>query len=88
MKLVSVRTHSWYSLLEGVNSPQQLAEAASRAGYHALALTDTGSLAGAVEFVEACRHAGVRPILGSRLLHNLKRATVLVAEPACPPGRR
>ena len=49
MKLASVRTHSWYSLMEGVNSPRQLAEAAAQEGYHALALTDTNSLAGAVD---------------------------------------
>jgi DNA polymerase III alpha subunit len=59
MKLASVRTHSWYSLLEGVNSPQQLAEAAAQEGYQALALTDTNSLAGAVEFVAACNCFGM-----------------------------
>jgi len=82
VKLTSLRTHSWYSLLEGVDSPEAIAEAAASRGYESVAVTDTNTVGGAVEFAAACQRAGVRPIVGARLLHKGKRATVLVAEAA------
>jgi DNA-directed DNA polymerase III PolC len=81
-RMVSLRTHSWYSLLEGVSSPQALLERAAEAGYQALALTDCNSLAGTVEFAEAAQRVGVRPILGAHVRLQNQRATVLIAEPS------
>jgi len=66
-----LHTHSWYSFLEGLPSPQELAQAAAQAGLPALALTDTHSLTGAVEFQLACDSAGVQGILGLELLVEL-----------------
>jgi DNA polymerase III alpha subunit len=82
VKLVSIRTHSWFSLLEGVDPPATLAEAAAARGYEAIGITDTNSLAGAVELCQACKGHGVRPLVGARLACGAKRCTVLVAEPA------
>jgi DNA-directed DNA polymerase III PolC len=81
-RIVSLRTHSWYSLLEGVSSPQALLERAAEAGYQALALTDCNSLAGTVEFAEAAQRVGVRPILGAHVRLQNQRATLLIAEPS------
>src|SRR5262249_45836129 len=64
------------------SSPAELLERAAACGYEALALTDTNSLAGAVEFAEAARRCGVRPLLGAHLRHQGQRATALVAESA------
>ncbi len=64
---IHLRAHSCYSFLEGLASPRELAQAAAAHGMPALALTDHTSLTGAVEFVDACREAGVRPILGLEL---------------------
>src|SRR5262245_11400159 len=50
-------------------------------GYGCVALTDVNSLGGCVEFADACQRAGVRPIIGARLTHLSRRATVLVSEP-------
>src|SRR5262249_41189533 len=55
---------------------------AAECGYLALALTDTNSLTGAVEFVAAARSCDVRPILGAHLVQQNQRATALIAEPA------
>ena len=60
--------HSYYSFLEGLASPGQLADAAAHDGMPALALTDRHGLTGAIEFYDACRSAGVRPILGLELV--------------------
>jgi DNA polymerase-3 subunit alpha len=81
-RFVPLHAYSHYSLLEGVDPPVALLERAAECGYPALALTDVNSLAGAVEFAEAARRAGVRPILGARLRHQSQQATALIAEPA------
>ncbi len=64
MGFIHVRTHSYYSFLRGLASPQELAREAAEQGLPALGLTDHNCLSGAVEFVDACHAQGVRPILG------------------------
>jgi DNA polymerase III alpha subunit len=83
VRFAPLRVHSWYSLLEGVDSPRTLLERADACGYEALALTDANSLTGAVEFVQAARDFRVRPILGCHLRHRQgQQATALVADSA------
>ncbi len=64
---VHLHTHSYYSFLDGVPSPQDLVDAAVEQEMPALALTDHYGLTGALEFYEACQEAGIRPILGVEL---------------------
>ena len=64
---VPLRVHSHYSLLDSVLSPTAIVELAKRNGLTAVALTDTGNLHGAVEFVQAAKQLGVKPILGTEL---------------------
>jgi len=62
-----LHTHSHYSFLDGVPSPQALVDDAVQNGMPALALTDHHGLTGALEFYEACKDAGIKPILGVEL---------------------
>lgn len=62
--MIHLNAHSYFSLLSGLPSPAALAECARRAGQTALALTDHNRLTGAIEFTQACRDVGIRPILG------------------------
>jgi DNA polymerase III alpha subunit len=62
-----LHTHSHYSLLESLLSPLALAQAAAQSAMPALALTDHNNLTGAVEFYDACKKEGVKPILGLEL---------------------
>ncbi len=64
MGFVHLHTHSYYSFLRGLPSPGELATTAANVGMTALALTDHHCLSGAVEFQDACLHAGIKPILG------------------------
>lgn len=64
---VNLHTHSSYSFLRGLASPLELAQAAAAQGMPALGLADSGLLSGAIEFYDACRTHGVRPILGLEL---------------------
>ncbi len=61
---VHLHTHSYYSFLEGVVSPEGLVQAAVKVGMQALALTDHRCLSGAIEFYDACLQSGIKPILG------------------------
>ncbi len=79
---VHLRARSCYSLLEGIPSPEELAQAAAADGMTALALTDHQSLTGAVEFVDACAAAGVRPILGLTLDAGFGSLVLLAADMA------
>ncbi|MCJ7432323.1 MAG: PHP domain-containing protein, partial [Anaerolineales bacterium] len=62
--VIHLTTHSAYSLQEGLATPAELVQAAQAHGMSALGLTDHNLLTGAVEFVTACKDAGVQPILG------------------------
>jgi DNA polymerase-3 subunit alpha len=64
---VHLHTHSYFSFLEGLSSPEELAQAASKNGMKAIAMTDRNSLTGAIEFFNACQAARVQPILGLQL---------------------
>ena len=62
-----LHAHSYYSLLDGVPSPEALVQHAAEVGMPALALTDHDALYGAPRFVLAAERAGIKPILGAEL---------------------
>jgi error-prone DNA polymerase len=66
---VELHCHSAYSFLDGASLPDELAAAAARYGYSAIALTDHDGLHGAMELATAVNDAklGVRPIAGAEL---------------------
>ncbi len=61
---VHLHLHSEYSLLDGACRIAELPARVKECGHDAVALTDHGVLYGAVAFWEACRRAGVKPIIG------------------------
>ena len=61
---VHLHVHTEYSLLDGANPVDRLVQAAVEDGHEALAITDHGNLFGAIEFYQAARKAGIKPILG------------------------
>ena len=62
-----LHNHSFFSILDGMSSPESLALAAKREGFAALALTDHGSVAGIYTFQKACMKHGIKPILGNEM---------------------
>src|SRR5438105_606731 len=77
---VCLHTHSWYSLLEGVSSLEELLRRAAACGYSALALTDSNNLYGAVAFVRQAQRFGIRPLLGACLRQQRRRCVALIAD--------
>ena len=64
MDFAHLHVHSYFSLLDGAASPDELVQAAWDASMSAVALTDHNSLAGAVRFYQAAIEVGVKPIIG------------------------
>src|SRR5262245_60494606 len=64
---VHLHVHSQYSLLDGAAHPDRLGETAAELGAPGLALADQGNLFGAIGFYQACRKAGISPIVGCEL---------------------
>ncbi|MEY3294951.1 MAG: hypothetical protein RLZZ451_999, partial [Pseudomonadota bacterium] len=65
MNFVHLRTHTEYSVADGMLRIDALAAAARADGQGACAITDLGNLFGAVKFYNACRGQGVKPLLGA-----------------------
>jgi len=63
-KFCHLHNHSFFSLLDGLASIDDLVDCASDLGYKSLALTDHGSCAGLYKFQKACKKKGIKPILG------------------------
>jgi len=62
---VHIHNHSDYSLLDGAASIGSMVAKAKALGMPGLALTDHGNMFGAVKFYDACKDAGINPIVGS-----------------------
>ena len=61
---VHLHVHSHYSLMDGLNTPYELLEAAKNQGQTCLAITDHGSLASHRDMQVAAKELGIKPILG------------------------
>ncbi|MDQ3889890.1 MAG: PHP domain-containing protein, partial [Actinomycetota bacterium] len=65
MTYVELHCHSAYSFLDGASRPEELVVRAAELGYEALALTDHDGLYGSLEFAQAAKAFGVRPVTGA-----------------------
>lgn len=63
-KFVHLHVHSDFSLLDASAKIDNLVSRAKELGMEALALTDHGNMFGVLRFEQACRKAGIKPIIG------------------------
>ena len=61
---VHLHLHTEYSLLDGATRISAIADKALELGQSAVAITDHGAMYGVVEFYNALRAKGVKPIIG------------------------
>ncbi|ALH80229.1 DNA polymerase III subunit alpha [Sphingopyxis macrogoltabida] len=64
---VPLRVFSSFTMLEGAIDPKAIAKAARDRGFPAIAICDRNGLYGSMAFGEACKAAGVQPIVGAML---------------------
>ena len=64
MSFVHLHVHSEYSLLDGFSNIKKLVKRAAEMEMPAVALTDHGTMFGAIDFYNAAQDAGVKPIIG------------------------
>jgi DNA polymerase-3 subunit alpha len=64
MSFVHLHVHSEYSLLDGFSNIKKLVARAKEMGMPAVALTDHGTMFGVIDFYNAARKAGIKPIIG------------------------
>ena len=64
MNYVGLHVHTHYSLFDGIATPQEYVDRASKLGMSALAITDHGTLSGHRELYRAAKEKGIKPILG------------------------
>ncbi|HVR40510.1 MAG TPA: DNA polymerase III subunit alpha [Thermoanaerobaculia bacterium] len=67
MSFVHLHLHTEYSLLDGATRPDALAKRVAQLGMPACAITDHGNMFGAVEFYNAMKSVGVKPIIGCEM---------------------
>src|SRR5689334_20631051 len=63
-RFVHLHVHSHYSLLEALPKVKAILKHVGKLEQDAVAITDNGTLYGAVEFYQKATEAGVKPILG------------------------
>src|SRR3989338_6820398 len=61
---VHLHNHTHYSLLDGLTKVPQLVKRVKDCGMGAVAITDHGTLSGAIEFYKAGKAADIKPIIG------------------------
>lgn len=61
---VHLHNHTHHSLLDGMTKVPDLVERVKEMGMNAVAITDHGTLSGAIEFYKAAESEGVKPIIG------------------------
>ena len=66
-EFVHLHLHTDYSMLDGACSTENLVKRVKELKMPAVAMTDHGNIFGAVEFVDAAKEAGVKPIVGCEL---------------------
>ncbi|MBE2212657.1 MAG: DNA polymerase III subunit alpha [Opitutaceae bacterium] len=64
---VHLHVHTDYSLLDGACKVDVLMKRATELGMKAVALTDHGNMFGAIEFYNAAKSAGIKPLVGCEL---------------------
>ena len=64
MSFTHLHVHTEYSLLDGASRITDLVKKAAELNMDAIAITDHGCMYGVIDFYNACKKAGLKPIIG------------------------
>ena len=68
--MVHLHSHTIYSELDGIASPQQYANECAKRGYPAMAITEHGHMGSVPDMYLACQKAGIKYIAGCEIYYN------------------
>ncbi len=77
MKFVHLNVKSYYSMMYGTASPEQICIRLQELGIDTIALTDTNGLYGLHFFLDDARHYKIKVIIGTEIIHENERALLL-----------
>ncbi|MSN96553.1 DNA polymerase III subunit alpha [Campylobacter sp. FMV-PI01] len=70
-KFTHLHLHTEYSLLDGANKINELAEILKSQGVESVAITDHGNMFGAIDFYKTMKKNGIKPLIGMEAyIHN------------------
>ncbi len=72
---VHLHNHTHYSLLDGLQKVPQMLDRVAELGQEAVAITDHGTMSGAIEFYKLCKERGIKPIIGMETYVSPRRHT-------------
>lgn len=75
-KFIHLHNHTDFSLLDGAASIPRYVEKAKQFDMDSLAITDHGNMFGVLTFYEACKKAGIKPIIGCEFYTSPKGRTL------------
>lgn len=61
---VHLHNHTHHSVLDGLQKAPDMVKHVKEMGMEAIAMTDHGTLSGTIEFYNACKAEGIKPIIG------------------------
>lgn len=61
---VHLHNHTHHSLLDGMTKIPNLVARTKELGMHSVAITDHGTMSGAIEFYKSAKAGGIRPVIG------------------------
>lgn len=82
MSYAALHNFSYFSLLDSLLTPEDIAAAAQASGMRAVGLTDRDTLAGGVRFYKAAKAAGLHPVLGAEVTLEDQSSLTLFVENA------
>ena len=80
MEYAELHCHNYYSFLNGMSSPAELAERAIGLGLKGLALTDDDGFYGIIPFAKKCQEVELPFVIGSLITTELDDKIVLLCE--------
>ncbi|HJX50142.1 MAG TPA: DNA polymerase III subunit alpha, partial [Candidatus Nanoarchaeia archaeon] len=81
MDFVQLHLHTFFSILDGVASPEDYAKKAAAMGMKSLAITDHGNMCGILRFSNACKANGLKAIIGCEFyVNNLRKDTEIKSQ--------
>ena len=71
-KFTHLHLHSHYSLLDGLSKIDDIIDKVKELGMESVALTDHGTMYGAIEFYQKAKAKGIKPILGCEVYESIR----------------